>query len=390
MARPRGKAGSAPREAGDPARKSRAFRFVFRSDRGKMHRRFFYESFAFSSRKTALTMTAPQNSAALVDRFGRRVDYLRISITDRCDFRCIYCMSEDMTFLPRAQILSLEEIETVAAAFVALGVRKIRVTGGEPLVRKGAIGLLRRLARLEGLRELVLTTNGSQLETTAQEIREAGVKRLNISLDTLDPELFRQMTRVGDLHRVLRGVDAAIRAGFERVKLNAVVLKNRNHREVVPLTEFAIGRNLDISFIEEMPLGIVDDHDRAEEYYSSDEIRRDLERAFTLLPSPESTGGPSRYYRVAGTNSRVGFISPHSHNFCASCNRVRLTAEGRLLLCLGNEHSADLKRVLRSHPGDAACLQNALLEAMRIKPERHEFDLKEQPLIFRHMNATGG
>lgn len=331
-----------------------------------------------------------QNSAPLVDRFGRRIEYLRISITDRCDFRCIYCMSEDMDFLPRAQILTLEEIETVAAAFVALGTSKIRITGGEPLVRKGAVELLGRLARLEGLRELVMTTNGSRLETTADDIRAAGVKRLNVSLDTLDPAAFRQMTRVGDLNRVLRGIDAALRAGFERVKLNAVILKNRNHRQVVPLTEFAIAKGMDISFIEEMPLGIVDGHDRAEEYYSSDAIRSDLERVFPLLPSPESTGGPSRYFRVAGTASRVGFISPHSHNFCATCNRVRLTAEGRLLLCLGNEHSVDLKRALRSHPGDMDRLQNVVREAMRIKPERHEFDLKESPVIFRHMNATGG
>jgi cyclic pyranopterin phosphate synthase len=189
---------------------------------------------------------------------------------------------------------------------------------------------------------------------------------------------------------VLRGVDAALAAGFERVKLNAVILKNRNHGEVVPLVAFAIAKNIDISFIEEMPLGIVQDHDRAEAYYSSDAIRADLERRFTLLPSPETTSGPSRYFRVAGTDTRVGFISPHSHNFCASCNRVRLTAEGRLLLCLGNEHSVDLKQVIRSHPGDSGHLQNAIIDAMRIKPESHNFELGEQPVIFRHMSATGG
>ncbi len=334
--------------------------------------------------------TFDRSSSALIDRFGRRVNYLRISITDRCDFRCIYCMSENMSFLPRAQILTLEEVEVVARAFVELGVDKIRITGGEPLVRKGALGLLRRLGRMDGLRELVMTTNGSQLEATAGELKSCGVKRINISLDTLDDDLFRRMTRIGDLRQVLRGIDAALDAGFERVKLNAVILKNRNHGEVGRLVDFAAAKNIDISFIEEMPLGIVDSHDRAEEYYSSDSIRADLESRLTLLPTTENTGGPSRYFRVAGTDTKVGFISPHSHNFCASCNRVRLTAEGRLLLCLGNEHSVDLKRVLRANPGDTDKLRLAIVEAMRIKPERHEFDLGEKPIIFRHMSVTGG
>ncbi|MDD5033712.1 MAG: GTP 3',8-cyclase MoaA [Methylococcaceae bacterium] len=335
-------------------------------------------------------MSIPSSTSPLVDRFGRRVNYLRISITDRCDFRCIYCMNEDMSFLPRAQILTLEEIETIARAFVELGVEKIRITGGEPLVRKGVLDLLSHLGPLQGLRELVMTTNGSQLEAMAEDLKAAGVQRLNISLDTLDPERFRQMTRVGNLHQVLRGIDAAVRVGFKRIKLNAVIMKNRNHREVGELAAFAVDRGIDISFIEEMPLGVVDSHDRAEEYYSSDEIRQELERRFTLLPSPENTGGPSRYFRLVGTHSRVGFISPHSHNFCASCNRVRLTVEGKLLLCLGNEHSVDLKRVLRAHPGDTGKLKKAIVDALLIKPERHEFDLKEQPLIFRHMSVTGG
>lgn len=326
----------------------------------------------------------------LTDRFGRQVTYLRISITDRCDFRCIYCMGEDMSFLPRAQILSLEEIEAVARAFVELGVDKIRITGGEPLVRKGALGLLRNLGRLEGLRELVLTTNGSQLEATAAELKSAGIRRVNISLDTLDEGLFRQMTRVGDLRQVLRGIDAALAAGFGRVKLNAVILKNRNHGEVGDLVAFAVAKGLDISFIEEMPLGVVESHDRAEEYHSSDAIRADLERRFTLLPSTVDTGGPSRYFQVAGASTKVGFISPHSHNFCASCNRVRLTAEGRLLLCLGNEHSVDLKQVLRANPGDLDALKRAIIDAMAIKPESHEFKLEEKPVIFRHMSVTGG
>ena len=326
----------------------------------------------------------------LIDRFGRIVNYVRVSITDRCDFRCIYCMGEDMTFLPRAQILTLEEIETVCRAFVELGVDKIRITGGEPMVRKGAMDLLRNIGRLQGLRELTLTTNGSQLQTMAGELKSCGVKRINISLDTLDETLFRQMTRVGDLNTVLRGIDAALEAGFRRIKLNAVILKNRNHLEAGNLVAFAIAKNIDISFIEEMPLGLVDSHDRAEEYYSSDSIRADLERRFTLLTCTENTGGPSRYFRVAGSETKVGFISPHSHNFCGSCNRVRLTAEGRLLLCLGNEHSVDLKQVLRANPTDIGKLKNAIVGAMQIKPEKHEFDLAEKPLIFRHMSATGG
>ncbi|MGX2041552.1 GTP 3',8-cyclase MoaA [Methylocaldum sp. MU1018] len=328
--------------------------------------------------------------ARLIDRFGRRIDYVRISITDRCDFRCIYCMSEDMVFLPRAQILTLEEILAVAAAFVELGVEKIRITGGEPLVRKGAVDLLQGIGRLPGLSELVLTTNGSQLEKTASLLKSVGIKRINVSLDSLDAGRFRKMTRVGDLDQVLRGIDAALAAGFERLKINAVVLKNRNHDEVGDLVAYAIAKNIDISFIEEMPLGVVDGHDRAEEYYSSDDIKRDLDRRFILLPTPETTGGPSRYYRVSGTDTRVGFISPHSHNFCGTCNRVRVTAEGRLLLCLGNEHSIDLKRILRANPGDMDKLKRAIVDSMAIKPERHYFDIKAQPVIFRHMNATGG
>ena len=326
----------------------------------------------------------------LIDRFGRIVNYVRVSITDRCDFRCIYCMGEDMTFLPRAQILTLEEIETVCRAFVELGVDKIRITGGEPMVRKGAMDLLRNIGRLQGLRELTLTTNGSQLQTMAGELKSCGVKRINVSLDTLDETLFKQMTRVGDLNTVLRGIDAALEAGFQRIKLNAVILKNRNHQEACSLVDFAVTKNIDISFIEEMPLGLVDSHDRAEEYYSSDSIRADLERRFTLLPCTENTGGPSRYFRVAGSETKVGFISPHSHNFCGSCNRVRLTAEGRLLLCLGNEHSVDLKQVLRANPTDLGKLKSAIVGAMQVKPEKHEFDLAEKPLIFRHMSATGG
>jgi cyclic pyranopterin phosphate synthase len=299
-------------------------------------------------------------------------------------------MSDEMTFLPRARILTLEEVAVIAAAFVDLGVNKIRITGGEPLVRRNVLKLLRDLGDLDGLNELAMTTNGSQLANMAKTIRQAGVGRLNISLDTLDPERFRRITRHGDLARVLKGIDAAVDAGFKGVKINAVVLKYYNHDEIIPLTEFASSRGMDISFIEEMPLGVIGDHDRAAAYYSSGEIRDDLSRRFGLIPTTESTGGPSRYFRLAETGTRVGFISPHSHNFCEACNRVRLTAEGRLLLCLGQEHSVDLKQVVRSNPGDEAALKKAIQDSMTIKPEGHDFNVERKPVIFRHMNVTGG
>jgi len=318
------------------------------------------------------------------------VTYVRLSVTDRCDFRCVYCMSGKMSFLPRAQVLTLEELAFIARAFTELGVHKIRLTGGEPLVRKNVLWLFREIGALPGLRELVLTTNGSQLEKMAADLRAAGVRRINISLDSLDRERFRRITRVGDLDKVIRGLDAALNAGFDKVKINAVILRNRNHDEVVDLVRFAIDRGMDISFIEEMPLGVIDDHNRAEAYYSSDEIRRDLERRFTLITTTESTGGPARYHRVAGTATRVGFISPHSHNFCAACNRVRVTTEGRLLLCLGQEHAADLRRVVRGYPGDLAHLKQTIVDAMAIKPKGHDFNLAAQPVILRHMNVTGG
>ncbi|HKK04520.1 MAG TPA: GTP 3',8-cyclase MoaA [Gammaproteobacteria bacterium] len=337
-----------------------------------------------------MTRTDATDSPALIDRFGRQVTYVRISVTDRCDFRCVYCMSEDMQFVPRAEVLSLEEIAKVARTFVELGVTKLRVTGGEPLVRRNVIWLFRQLGALPGLDEVVLTTNGSQLPRWAGELRETGVRRLNISLDSLQPERFHAMTRHGDLSRVLDGIEAARAAGFERIKLNSVVLKGYNHDEVLDLARFAIDRGLDISYIEEMPLGMVDGHDRADVYYSSDRVLEDLGQELELIPTTESTGGPSRYYRVPGTDSRIGVISPHSHNFCDHCNRVRLTTEGRLLLCLGQEHSVDLRRVLRERPGDDEALRTAIVDSMAIKPKGHEFQLQGQPVILRHMNATGG
>ena len=331
-----------------------------------------------------------QQLETLVDTFGRTINYVRISVTDRCDFRCVYCMEEEMQFVPRAQILTLEELQFIGEAFTQLGVTKLRITGGEPLVRNNVIKLFNGLGRLPGLKELVTTTNGSQLQRLSADLKKAGVKRINISLDSLNPDKFRQITRVGELHKVLTGIDTALNTGFDKIKINSVILKNRNHDEVIDLVKYASDRGMDISFIEEMPLGTSSDHDRAEAYYSSDQIRHDLEQTYNLVPTTQSTGGPSKYFRIAETDTSVGFISPHSHNFCDDCNRVRLTCEGRLLLCLGQEHSIDLRRILRSNPGDIEKLKQAIRESMKIKPKGHEFDLNEKPMIFRHMNVTGG
>jgi cyclic pyranopterin phosphate synthase len=327
----------------------------------------------------------------LLDSFQRRISYLRLSVTDRCDLRCVYCMSEEMQFLPRAEVLSLEELARIARVFVSLGVQKIRLTGGEPLVRQNLGWLVREVAALPGLRELAMTSNGMRLADVAADLHDAGLQRLNISLDSLRPERFRAITRVGDLTRVLAGLRAAQAASFRRIKLNSVILRGRNDDEVVDLVAFAQAQGCDISFIEEMPLGAIDDHDRALSFVPSDEILARLAERFELLPSTESTGGPSRYYRLAGSDTRVGFISPHSHNFCASCNRVRVTVEGRLLLCLGNEDSLDLRRLMREEQLDDDGLRAAIVAAMALKPERHHFDLQEdQPRIVRFMNMTGG
>ena len=333
-------------------------------------------------------MNEPQ--ARLIDRFGRQITYVRMSVTDRCDFRCVYCMDENMTFVPREQLLTLEEMTRLGKAFVALGVHKIRLTGGEPLTRRNVMQLFDGLGHLDGLTDFTLTTNGSQLPRYAEQLKAAGVNRINISLDTLDAERFRALTRTGKIEQTLAGIEAAIAAGFERIKLNAVILKNRNHDEIIPLVEFSRNKGLDISFIEEMPLGVIADHDRAEVYYSSDEILRDLRTRFELTPVAVNTGGPSKYYQSSDSPIRVGFISPHSHNFCGDCNRVRVTAEGRLLLCLGQEHSVDLRRVLRANPLDDEPVKAAIIAAMGIKPQGHDFDLTVKPILFRHMNATGG
>lgn len=329
-------------------------------------------------------------TSPLIDRFGRRVTYVRLSVTDRCDFRCVYCMAEEMQFLPRSAVLSLEELTLIGQAFVELGVDKIRLTGGEPLVRNNVLELVRNLGALDDLRDLTLTTNGSQLPKYARDLRAAGMKRINISLDSLRPDRFRAITRTGRLEDVLAGIEAARAAGFERIKLNTVIMTGRNDDEIIPLVDFARERQLDISFIEEMPLGHIDEHDRALSFCSSDTIRSRIENVYSLAPSTESSGGPARYYRLAGSSTRIGFISPHSHNFCHLCNRVRVTAEGRLLLCLGNEHSVDLRAVIRDSGGDLPVLKNAIVAAMAIKPERHHFDLQGEPQIVRFMNMTGG
>ena len=338
-------------------------------------------------------MTLPiESEPMLVDTFGRTINYLRLSVTDRCDFRCVYCMAEEMEFLPRQQLLTIEEMSQIAEAFIDLGVKKIRITGGEPLVRRNILALFEQLGQLNSLEELTLTTNGSQLSTeTCQRLVKAGVKRINISLDSLQADRFKALTRTGELAKVLSGIDNAISAGL-KVKLNSVILKNRNSDEIIDLVNYAITQQCDISFIEEMPLGVIDEHKRQEEFISSENIRNIIERHHDLAfeNASEKTSGPSRYWKVAGQATRVGFIAPHSDNFCSSCNRVRLTATGQLLLCLGNENAVDLRQVIRQYPGDMARLKQTIIDAMQVKPEKHDFDLAQEPQILRFMNMTGG
>lgn len=330
-------------------------------------------------------------SEQLIDKFNRVVDYIRISVTDRCDFRCVYCMAEDMVFAPRAEVLTLEEIELISQAFIEMGVSKIRLTGGEPLVRKGLVDLVSKISKFDGLKELNMTTNGSQLPQLAYTLKDAGLDRINISLDSLKAERFKELTRTGDLNTVLKGIQTAKQAGFKRIKINAVILKGQNDDEIMDLVRFVRKHELDISFIEEMPLGQIDHHDRAQTFIGSDYIRNVIEENYELASIDDNSGGPSRYWRfIDGHNSRIGFISPHSHNFCSSCNRVRITAKGRLLLCLGNEHSVDLKAVVRKYPNELEPLKQVIREAMMIKPERHEFDLAQDVQILRFMNTTGG
>ena len=325
----------------------------------------------------------------LVDKYGRRITYVRLSITDRCDFRCTYCMAEEMTFLPRHEVMSLEECLRVAKAFVSLGVNKLRITGGEPLVRKDALWLIERLGELPGLDNLVMTSNGSQLDRYAPALKAAGVRRINISLDTLKAGRFQAITRIGDLAKVLNGIRAAQAAGFRRTKLNAVMMRGINDDEFADLVQFALDNELDISFIEEMPLGEI--HGRSGTYISSEETRGHLSRRFELIPSTESSGGPARYWRIPGSETRIGFISPHSHNFCDTCNRVRITAKGELYPCLGQNDALHLLPVLRDFPGEDAPLRQAIIASMGIKPFGHDFPQQmDAPQVVRFMSMTGG
>lgn len=326
----------------------------------------------------------------LIDQFGRHVDYIRLSITDRCDFRCQYCMAEEMTFLPRDEVLSLEECSRLVKLFVRMGVTKVRITGGEPLVRKNAMWLFKEIGHLPGLQECLLTTNGSQLDKHSLTLKAAGVNRINISLDSLDAERFRKITRVGELPKVLSGIEHAIQAGFINIKLNTVLMRGINDDEAIDLVNFAIQKHIDISFIEEMPLGEVN-HDRESSCISNNETLAQLKNKFLLTPSMHKTGGPARYWQVNGEKTRIGFISPHSHNFCESCNRVRITCKGELFLCLGQEHKIDLMPLLRAHPKDDMPLVEAILQGMRIKPKGHDFDLQRAaPAVIRFMSHTGG
>jgi len=330
----------------------------------------------------------------LIDPFQRAITYLRVSVTDRCDFRCVYCMSENMTFLPKRDLLTLEELDTVCTTFIDMGVKKLRITGGEPLVRKGIMGFFEGMTRhLESgaLNELTVTTNGSQLERFAPQLVAAGVKRINVSLDTLDEEKFARVTRWGRLPQVLRGLDAAQAAGL-RVKLNVVALKGFNEDELFTLVEFCKSRDMDITFIEVMPMGDLGGEDRIGQYWSLKELRARLAEQYTLIDLAERSGGPARYVALQETGQKVGFITPLSHNFCESCNRVRMTCTGELFMCLGQEDRADLREALRTH-GDSPELRAAIRAAINLKPEGHDFDYSRQEIggqMSRHMSHTGG
>jgi cyclic pyranopterin phosphate synthase len=330
----------------------------------------------------------------VIDPFGRGISYLRVSVTDRCDFRCVYCMAENMTFLPKAELLTLEELDRLCSAFVRLGVQKLRITGGEPLVRKGIMQFFRAMSRhLESgaLRELTLTTNGSQLARHAAELASCGVRRINVSLDTLDPDRFARVTRWGRLPQVMEGIGAAKAAGM-KVKINTVALKGFNEDEVFTLAEWCAAEGHTLTFIEVMPMGDLGGEDRIGQYWSLRELRARLSERYTLTDLDERTGGPARYVRIEETGQKLGFITPLSHNFCESCNRVRLTCTGELFMCLGQEDKADLRAALRSG-GDDGALEQAIRGAIARKPKGHDFDYSRQKVegqVSRHMSHTGG
>jgi cyclic pyranopterin phosphate synthase len=337
---------------------------------------------------------AAAKPAPLIDPFGRTVDYLRVSVTDRCDLRCVYCMAEHQTFLPKAEVLTIEELGRLCSAFIALGTRKLRLTGGEPLMRKGFMQLVEDLSRhlrSGALEELTLTTNGTRLTEFAVELARLGVRRLNVSVDSLDVGVFRRITRGGELSKVLAGIDAALSAGL-KVKINTVALKDDNSGDLPAMIEWAHGRGLDLTLIETMPLGEIDE-DRTDQYLPLSQVRRELESFWTLTPVADHTAGPARYVRVEETGGRLGFITPLTHNFCESCNRVRLTCTGTLFMCLGQEDSADLRAPLRAHPDDDAPLATAIREALTRKPKGHDFRIErrgERPAVGRTMSTTGG
>ncbi|HEY1562510.1 MAG TPA: GTP 3',8-cyclase MoaA [Caulobacteraceae bacterium] len=336
------------------------------------------------------TALATPQKARLTDGFGRKVTYLRLSVTDRCDLRCIYCMSEHMTFLPKAEVLTLEELDEITSAFVALGVGKLRLTGGEPLVRKGLIGLVERLSRhlkSGALKEIALTTNGTRLAEFAADLARLGVRRVNVSMDSLRPDVFARLTRGGDLAKVMNGIEAARAAGLE-VKINVVALAHDNAAEIPGLIAWAHARGHDLTLIEAMPMGEIDE-DRSSQFLSLAGVRRDLESFWTLSDLPLTTGGPARYVQVAETGGRVGFITPLSHNFCEACNRVRLTCTGVLHTCLGREDAADLRAVIRSGAGPDGLIR-AIQDAVLAKPQGHDFRFSETPSVSRHMSTTGG
>ncbi len=330
---------------------------------------------------------------AMIDPFGRTISYLRVSVTDRCDLRCVYCMAEDMTFLPRNQLLTLEELDRVCSAFISLGVRKLRLTGGEPLVRKNLLSLVESLGRhlkTGALDELTLTTNGTQLDTAAERLAAAGVKRINISLDSLDPSRFKAITRWGDHAKVMDGIRAAKAAGL-RVKINVVALRDVNEDEFDDMVAWCGAEDFDLVFIETMPMGEIG-ADRASQYLPLSMVRAKLARRWTLDAIPDTTGGPARYTRCAETGGRVGFITPMTHNFCESCNRVRLTCAGTLYMCLGQEDAADLRTPLRASEGNDLLIA-AIRDAIARKPKGHDFIIDRRhhrPAVNRHMSVTGG
>ena len=331
----------------------------------------------------------------LIDPFARAITYLRVSVTDRCDFRCVYCMAENMQFLPKKELLTLEELDRLCSTFVGMGVQKLRITGGEPLVRRDIMTFFNGMSRhlnSGALKELTLTTNGSQLERFADDLYAAGMWRINVSLDTLDEDKFARVTRWGRLPQVLRGLDAAQRAGL-RVKINAVALKGFNEDELFTMTEWCASRDMDLTWIEVMPMGDMGETDRIGQYWSLEDVRAALETQYQLTDLAERSGGPARYVRIEETGQKIGFITPLSHNFCESCNRVRLTCTGELYMCLGQEDMADLRAPLREHPSDTQHLETAIRRAIERKPKGHDFDYSRQTIsgqMSRHMSHTGG